>query len=66
MNARMGRKIIAWAVGMALVGAILRAKASYAHRWYGVLVDDPAMILGGAGTGLFLGFLFSLRLRNSK
>ena len=65
MNAR-ARKIAVWTFGMALAGAILGAKGSYAKTWYGALVDDPALILGGACIGLILGYVFALRLPVSK
>ena len=61
MNSR-ARKILAWTVGMGLAGAVLGAKSSHALTWYGALVDQPAFVLGGAGIGFILGFLFSLRL----
>jgi len=60
------RKIAAWTIGMALAGAVLGAKGSYAHTWYGALVDNPAFILAGACVGLILGFVFSLRLPVAK
>ena len=65
MNAG-ARKIAAWTLGMALVGGFLGAKSSYSQTWYGALLDDPVLILGGASVGLVLGFVFSLRLRASK
>ncbi len=60
------RKIALWTLGMALAGAILGAKGSYSRTWYGVLLDDLGLKLGGACVGLILGFVFSLRLRVSK
>ena len=61
MNARM-RKILYWAVGLALVGAFLGAKGSYADTWYGLLKDSWTPTLIGAGVGAILGYVFSRRL----
>lgn len=65
MGART-RKIVMWTLGMALAGALLGSKGSYAQTWYGALTDNPAFIIGGACFGLILGLIFSRRLPISK
>jgi hypothetical protein len=44
---------------MALVGAFLGAKGSYAQTWQGLLGDSYIEILIGACTGMVLGYAFS-------
>jgi hypothetical protein len=47
---------------MALAGAILGSKGSYAQTWQGLLRDSYIEILIGACTGMILGYAFSRRL----
>jgi hypothetical protein len=65
MSARI-RKIVIWALGMALAASLVAGKGSYAPTWYEALTDSPAAILGGACIGLILGFVFSRRMHVSK
>ena len=53
--------IVLWTLGVALVGAFLRAKGSYAQTWQGLLRDSYVGILVGACTGKIPGYTFSRR-----
>ena len=62
MSART-TKIVLWTLGLALAGAILGSKGSYAQTWQGLLRDSYIEILIGACTGMILGSLFSRHVR---
>jgi len=48
-------KVFLWSVGVALAGAVLGAKHSYATSWYLALVDKPIFLLIGGVLGFLIG-----------
>ena len=60
------RKIVAWTIGMALVGVLVGSMGSYSDVWYEALIDSPSAIVLCASIGLLLGSIFSRNLPASK